>query len=119
VAGATTVGIDHTWVGDLAATLTSPAGTSVLLFNRPGGEFNSGNNFCQTVLDDGAASSIQDITSSGAPWQGSFTPASPLGAFSGESADGTWTLHVVDNVFFDSGNVDAFSIDTSGFVCTP
>ena len=46
--GATGVGIDHSWVGDLVITLTSPGGKSVVLASRPGGPLNSGNNFCQT-----------------------------------------------------------------------
>ncbi|MGH9889111.1 MAG: S8 family serine peptidase, partial [bacterium] len=48
--GSTTVGVDHTWVGDLVFRLTSPGGTTATLFSRPGGTGNSGNNFCQTVL---------------------------------------------------------------------
>src|SRR5213075_977803 len=61
--GATGVGLTHGWVGDLVITLTSPAGTSVTLMSHPGGTGNSGNNFCQTVLDDSASTSIQAIAS--------------------------------------------------------
>jgi subtilisin-like proprotein convertase family protein len=53
--GATTVGIDHTWVGDLRLRLTSPSGTAVDVINRAGGSVKSGNNFCQTVLREGSA----------------------------------------------------------------
>ena len=116
-AGSTTVGLDHTWVGDLVVKLTSPSGTTVVLMNRPGGTGNSGNNFCQTVLDDGAATSIQNIAVADAPWTGTFQPANPLAAFIGENADGTWVLNVSDNAFIDSGNVRAFSLALSGFTC--
>jgi subtilisin-like proprotein convertase family protein len=118
-AGATTVGFDHTWVGDLIVRLTSPAGTSVPLMVRPGGLLNSGNNFCQTVLDDGAATSIQDILVAGAPWTGTFRPASPLAAFVGEDSSGTWILSVSDNASFDTGSVRAFSVSVRGFDCSP
>jgi titin len=47
--GSTTVGLDHTWVGDLVLTLHSPEGTHVTLIDQAGG---SGNNFCHTLLDD-------------------------------------------------------------------
>jgi hypothetical protein len=117
--GSTTVGVDHTWVGDLVVQLTSPGGTTVTLINQAGGAVNSGNNFCQTALDDDATSSIQDVLVSQAPFTGSFTPASPEAAFTGESADGTWTLNVSDNAFFDIGNIRAFSFDLSGFDCAP
>ena len=73
-AGSTTVGIDHTWVGDLTVTLTSPAGTTVTLMNHPGGTNNSGNNFCGTVLDDAALTSINAITANAAPFTGQLVP---------------------------------------------
>ncbi|HKE17423.1 MAG TPA: proprotein convertase P-domain-containing protein [Kofleriaceae bacterium] len=117
--GSTTVGLDHSWVGDLALRLISPSGTTVTLMAAPGGAGNSGNNFCQTFLDDDAATSIQNVLVSDAPFTGTFSPASPEAAFVGESADGTWTLNVSDNAFIDTGSVRAFSLDVSGFECTP
>lgn len=115
--GATTVGLDHSWVGDLIMTLTSPSGTSVTLASRPGGTGNSANNFCQTVLDDSAATSIQNIPVAGAPYTGTFQPASPLAAFNGQDPNGVWVLNVSDNAFIDTGSVRAFSLIVDGFVC--
>jgi subtilisin-like proprotein convertase family protein len=116
--GATTVGVSHSWVGDLVMKLTSPGGTTVTLMSRPGGETNSANNFCQTILTDSAVNSIQTVAIAGAPYVGSFRPASPLSAFTGENADGTWILNVSDNVTVDTGAVRAFSLDFTGFDCT-
>lgn len=116
--GATTVGVDHSWVGDLTFTLTSPGGKTVTLMSAAGGAGNSGNNFCQTVLDDSAASSIQSVTALQAPFTGTFRPAQPLSAFIGEPGAGTWTLHASDSATLDTGSVRAFSLDLSGFSCT-
>jgi subtilisin family serine protease len=116
--GATTVGLDHTWVGDLVITLTSPQGATVTLMNQPGGPFNSGNNFCNTVLDDSATALIQGISPAGAPYTGSFKPASPLAAFNGQNGNGTWTLTVSDVASFDGGNVRAFSLAFTTFTCS-
>jgi hypothetical protein len=66
--GSTTVGVDHTWVGDLVFNLTSPGGTTVTLMSRPGGTGNSANNFCQTVLTDAAASPIRAPSSRPLRW---------------------------------------------------
>lgn len=115
----TTVGVEHSWVGDLAFTLRSPSGTSVKLFDAAGGPNNNGRNMCQTTLDDAATASIQAVTPADAPFSGLYKPLSPLSAFIGESATGTWTLHVSDSYPADPGNVRAFSIETSGFDCTP
>jgi subtilisin-like proprotein convertase family protein len=120
-----TVGVDHSWVGDLAFTLTSPGGTSVVLMSRPGGGTfgSSGNNFCQTVLDDeGGNPSIQSIQSTGAPplgppYTGTFTPLNALSAFDGQNANGTWTLNVSDNAAGDTGFVRAFSLIFSPLSC--
>ena len=116
--GATTVGLDHSWVGDLVITLTAPSGTTVTLANRPGGALNSGNNFCNTVFDDDATTSIQEIVSAGAPYTGSFRPATPLAALEGENANGIWTLHVSDNALFDTGSVRAFTFTFTPLECS-
>lgn len=117
--GATTVGVDHTWVGDLRMRLRSPSGTVVDVMNRPGGTLNSGNNFCQTILRDGAANSIQTVAVAGAPYTGVFAPANPQSTFAGENANGIWTLNVSDGALFDTGTVRAFSLEATGFSCTP
>ncbi|HVG38726.1 MAG TPA: proprotein convertase P-domain-containing protein, partial [Pyrinomonadaceae bacterium] len=116
--GATTNGINHTWVGDLSLTLVSPQGTSVTMISRAGGINNSGNNFCNTVLDDDTANgSIQNITPAGNPYTGTFKPANPLSVFDGENPNGTWTLTVTDAESPDSGNVTAFGLDITPFTC--
>ena len=119
---ATTVGLAHTWVGDLQVTLISPSNTQVLMMDRPGGGSfgSSGNNFCQTLLDDDAAApSIQGIDSGGLdqPHTGTWAPANPLSAFDGEQAQGSWTLRLLDNEAFDEGTVRSFSIIISTLSC--
>jgi hypothetical protein len=114
---ATTVGIDHSWAGDLILSLRSPTGRQVTVLSEAGGPFNSGNNFCQTILDDEAANSIENVTLNDAPFTGTFSPFQPLSTFSGDSPNGTWTLHAQDLVAADTGSVRAFSIDISSFGC--
>lgn len=116
--GSVSVGLEHAWIGDTIITLRSPRGTIATLVNRPGGPFNEGNNFCNTVFDDDASASIQGIVPAQAPFSGSFRPASPLAAFNGEDPNGTWTLTVADVVLEDSGNVRAFSVEIKGFECS-
>ena len=120
-AGSTTVGLDHTWVGDLIIKLTSPQGTTVTLTDRPGSIFaaagSRGNNFCNTLLDDSGIETIQAITESGAPYTGTFQPANPLSAFNGQNPNGTWILNVSDRAAADIGNVRAFSLLVSGSQC--
>ena len=99
--------------------LRAPRQSRTASINQAGGPLNDGNNYCQTLLDDAATASIQDVLDTDAPFTGTFSPASPESAFSGETADGTWVLSVSDNALFDTGSVRAFSIDVSGFSCTP
>ncbi len=108
--GATTVGLDHTWIGDVTVTLRSPAGTVVELVNRPGGINNFGNNFCGTTLDDQAFSAIQSIAPAGNPWSASFTPSTPLSVLNGENPNGTWQLFASDSFPGDTGSIRAFSL---------
>ena len=62
--GATTVGIDHTYVGDLTGTLTSPGGATATLFQRSG---SGGNNLCQVVFDDAAETPFTSRRGGGRP----------------------------------------------------
>jgi|GEM_PF-2415532 len=105
--GSTTVGIDHTYVSDLQIKLRAPDATEVLVINQID---TDGNNFCQVVLDDAAATSIQTAVSAQAPFAGTWQPNAPLSAFSGKNANGTWTLLAQDHCPGDTGNIRAWSI---------
>lgn len=117
--GDVNAGLDHTWVGDLVVTLHSPQNNIVTLMNRPGGAGNSGNNFCQTLLDDEAAGSIQQIAAVDAPYSGTYRPNAPLAAFHGQNPNGTWTLNVADYAGVDTGSVRRFSLLLYSYECCP
>ncbi len=113
-AGATTVGLTHSFVGDLEMTLTSPQGTTVALTTRT---TNSGNNLCRTVFTDSAPASFRTAPASAAPYSGSYQPASPLAAFDGEDAEGTWTLRIADLRKGDTGSLRDVSLRLTPATC--
>ncbi|WP_433797568.1 proprotein convertase P-domain-containing protein [Actinoplanes sp. CA-252034] len=110
--GATTVGVDHTFVGDLVGTLKAPDGRTATLFSRTGG---GGNNLCQVVFDDAAATPFASALSTNAPFTGTWKPNDPLSSLRLSPADGTWTLHVADRVGADTGSIRAFSLHLNGY----
>jgi subtilisin-like proprotein convertase family protein len=112
--GAPTVGIDHSFVGDLTIRLTSPAGTTVTLADRRGG---SGNNLCQTTFTDLALRPFSTVGAADAPFTGAFRPEEPLAAFRGEDPTGTWTLRVIDGDASDTGSIRAFSLGVATVRC--
>jgi subtilisin-like proprotein convertase family protein len=114
--------ITHTWQGDLRIVLTSPAGTSVELVNRPGSPGCGGNGFSaddlgylppnlllrEFVLDDSAAASYNNPTFAcpGVNFiEGTFRPVAPLSAFYGQSKVGTWRLFIQDLAGSDVGTL--------------
>ena len=109
----TTVGLDHTYTGDLVGTLKSPNGTAVQLFSRVGA---GGNNFCRTVFADSAERPIGTAVAEDAPYTGSWRPAQPLSAFEGTPGDGDWTFTVADLAPADEGTLRKFSIHLNGYV---
>lgn len=114
-AASTTVGIDHTYIADLAISLVSPDGTVVPVISNAGG---AGNNFCQTALDDESAGpGIQTVAAAQAPFTGSFKPSAPLSSFDGRTANGTWQLRAQDSGPADIGSVRAFSLSVTPVVC--
>ena len=66
------VDISHSWIGDFAVSLRSPAGTDVMLHNGEGG---SSDNLIRTFTT-------------------ATTPA--LATLAGQPAGGTWRLKIVD-----------------------
>ena len=108
-----TIGLlNHTFVGDLAIDLTSPAGTTVRIFNRQGG---SGDNLTNTVFDDSAATAISAGT---APFTGSFRPVEPLSAFNNQQSQGTWILTVRDLAADDTGTLNSWGVTRKSYICS-
>ncbi len=92
----------HTWVGDLTFTLTSPAGTSVVLIDQA----------CDDVDDFNINFDDQASASPPCPYNdgGTYLPAEPLSAFNGEEAQGVWTLTVADNANQDGGVLESWGL---------
>ncbi len=84
--------IDHTWVGDLHITLTSPDGTESVLINRPG---KTSYNRYGTSRDD-----IKFEVTSTQYW--------------GENGVGDWTLRVNDAVSGDQGTFNDWTLTLEG-----
>lgn len=82
------VDLTHTWRGDLIVTLTSPAGTPVVLHDRTG-------------------SSADNLYG----WYpGELVPAGDLGTLVGEEMSGGWTLAVSDNAGGDTGTFNEWCL---------
>ncbi|MET0863278.1 MAG: S8 family serine peptidase [Nakamurella sp.] len=109
---ASTVGIDHTYVGDLVGTLTGPDGTAVQLFSQIAGQAH---NMCQVRLTDSADRSIQSATELDSPFTGDWQPTEPLAAFLGRPGDGTWRFTVADLTSADTGTFRAASLTVTGY----
>lgn len=107
--------ITHPWVGDLAVSLKSPAGTTVTLVDRPGragsGYGCSGSNI-QAVLDDDAATFIHNECAPTTPTiDGRFKPNNPLAAFNGENAQGVWEIRVSDRASGLTGTFNSWGME--------
>lgn len=91
------IGIDHPFCADIDITLTSPAGTTIILTSDNGG---SGDNYTNTYFSNSATT---QITSGSAPFTGGYLPEESFSAFDGELADGVWTLTIEDDASGDDG----------------
>ncbi|MCC7503769.1 MAG: proprotein convertase P-domain-containing protein, partial [Saprospiraceae bacterium] len=107
---------DHTWVGDINATLTSPSGTSVVFFDRPGvpaAGLGCDGDGLDVGFDDEAAATYAEFEATCAnnpAISGVFQPANALSAFDGEDPNGTWVLVVNDFVGGDGGPNSSISL---------
>ncbi|CAN5578908.1 hypothetical protein BH20VER1_BH20VER1_02340 [soil metagenome] len=113
-------------MGDLTVTLTSPSGTSVQLFRRPGtsGLGNSGDWLAGTytfVLSGGLSfpntgntvpGSTYNITSNPGSTQ-VIPPPNPntFTAFNGQNLNGLWTLNIRDDAAGDIGAISGWQMN--------
>jgi subtilisin-like proprotein convertase family protein len=109
----TTVGINHSFVGDLVGQLTAPSGATALVFSRNGG---TGENMCQVVFDDDATTPFSTVTSANAPFTGTWAPVNPISPLRGGPADGTWTFKVTDTAGADTGSLRSVSLHLNGYI---
>jgi uncharacterized repeat protein (TIGR01451 family) len=101
--------VTHTWRSDLRVNLISPAGTNVTVMTWTG-NVQSGNNVNDKFDDEAAAvltthnATVNDpLVPVPEPYSHSFRPSSPLSAFDGQDALGTWTMTICDAVGADLG----------------
>lgn len=113
--------LPHVWTGDVSATLTSPAGTTIQLFDGPGIPAStygcSGDNIEASFDDDATLTSndFENMCNDAPAISGTFQPMDALSAFNGEDQAGTWTLTILDSYTAgDDGSLDAWSLE----ICT-
>lgn len=111
--------ITHTFVGDLKATLTSPNGTTVVLFDRPGttgiGFGCSGNDIDVTIIP-GTGTEMETVCNVGLNptilgYFNAFNGADLNTLNDGSNPNGTWTLNVSDNAGGDVGTIISFTLN--------
>ncbi|MBD3636616.1 MAG: proprotein convertase P-domain-containing protein, partial [Crocinitomicaceae bacterium] len=115
----TLLDISHPWVGDLGATLTSPTGTTVQLFDGPGipaSQYGCNGDDINVSFDDAATATATDFENTcdaAVPTiSGPFQSMDPMANFNGESITGTWTLTIFDSYTAgDDGTLNAWSLE--------
>ena len=96
--------VEHSFLADLQISLTSPAGTTVVLISSSCNDSRDIN----AVFDDAAP----EFVCGGNPAiSGAVAPLGSLSSFNGESILGEWTLEIKDNAPADGGRLNSFSME--------
>lgn len=103
--------ISHSWVGDLAITLTDQnTGDTITALNRPGvpqSDLGCSTGNLISILSDGAVQPAEVQCALYAPAiSGIYRPEQPLSIFTGKSVSGAWRLNVSDNYPNDTGKLN-------------
>ncbi|MBI5362300.1 MAG: proprotein convertase P-domain-containing protein [Planctomycetes bacterium] len=107
--------IQHPFPSDIAIYLVSPAGTTVTLSTRNGG--NRDDVYNGTMWDDSAPLCATDYPYVPGVVAPLLCPDGALSALMGENPNGTWTLRVRDDLAGEVGFVTAWALDT--LTCVP
>ncbi len=113
--------IQHTWIGDLTITLTSPSGTSVTLAARVGGSADNFGNPSSGQLMCFTPNALISVGQYPGNSGGAYAPAGAFSNFNGQDPNGNWTLTVSDNASGDTGTLIAWGIafSSGGCGCVP
>ncbi len=94
----------HTYVNDLVISLTSPEGTTVVLFDQVCGYQDNFN----VNFDDDASSGVLPCPPNDG---GLYQPEGSLASFNGEDPSGIWTLTIFDVFDEDGGALTNWALD--------
>ncbi|MCW5517826.1 reprolysin-like metallopeptidase [Muriicola sp. Z0-33] len=99
--------IEHSFLGDLVISLTSPSGTTIQLTSNSCDDFTD----IDAVFDDEGSN-----FSCGGPSgiSGIIQPLGALSSFNGESLLGQWVLEIRDTAPSDGGQLVGFSLEICG-----
>lgn len=103
------IGITHTWYGDVRFTLIAPNGTAVQLLGTPPPNCGDASDLTGAVytLDDTAAQTLDAaaIAAGATIPSGTYRPDAPLSTFLGVNPVGNWTFVFADGTLGDTGSV--------------
>ncbi|HYE60980.1 MAG TPA: choice-of-anchor X domain-containing protein, partial [Phycisphaerales bacterium] len=112
-----TLGMNHTWVGDVIATISNGTTTATFI-NRPGVPGTGVNGFSDNLAGEyrftGLASASIDtgctnVSTHNVP-AGAYQPFESLAGFNGQPLEGTWTITLTDNAGLDTGSITSLSV---------
>ncbi len=112
--------IDHTFIGDLKASLITPSGRIFRLFDRIGSPeviFGcDGDNIRISLFDEAnrTADQLENICGANPAVAGNFQPVDPFSLLVGEAVAGDWTLEIEDFSNQDGGALVNWELD----ICT-
>ncbi len=122
----TSMNIDHSYIGDLDVRLVSPQSTTRVVFDRPGvpaSNFGCGGDDINASFSDSHTNTsalFENTCGSGTPSiSGNFQPLEAFSAFTGQNAQGNWTLSIRDNFDDDGGGLLAWSLEICGLTNAP
>ncbi|MEJ5268323.1 MAG: proprotein convertase P-domain-containing protein [Bacteroidales bacterium] len=96
----------HTYVGDLKIELIAPNNSTIILVNKRGG---TGDNFIRTEFSPNASVNITTITSTEAPFTGTYLPEQTFSNLTGQ-VTGDWKLKVADLGIGDVGTLHKWTL---------
>ncbi len=107
--------VDHSWVGDLKATLEHvPTNTVITLLDRPGlasTAFGCDKNNIDVTFDDSTSEEANSACDTPTAISGDLKPVGTLSTFSGIDTSGEWKLNIADLDATETGKLKKWCLE--------
>ncbi len=106
--------MDHTWLGDIKTTITSPQGTEAILFDQigvPASQYGCDQDDMILQFFDSSINTAEELEETCGNFADNYQSVDPLSIYNEENVNGVWDIEIQDFFAQDGGELDSWALE--------